>query len=291
MATTSQLVVGNVDIHTIFDDIISFLDNIHLGQEDGQPTSKYRLQVGVLKLRLCRWRDVVMEFFEANEEPIDGPTVGQFFQNQLVDMKNLYKENTKETDPDDCMARELNSLSRGHYGQPRSTRRHPIIDCEELMVKLANIVERMEDHIHAEKFSDRLAVMRFRDMASILGSAARPDYRRLRDSSLSIDRKFVTLFINTDNHQYCNVTSTIDGRLRVGDSTIRHGWTILVPGASHTYMDVRGKLGWDELRNMYSGPDTEVAKLRAGASGVETIKKSEVDDDDDDGNGDKTVHI
>lgn len=228
MAGTSSVVVGSIDIKDLFHDIVTFLNTIHISQENGQPVSQCFLQVAMFKLRLSRWCSAIVEFTKANDEPTNNQSLGEFLRSDLLKMKNMYEEDAEETNatpttaPNDWMVRRLNNLSRAHYRLPRSsspsTRSCSEVDCDDLMAGLAGIMDGVEGRIKARKFSNRLAEMRLEDAGPFLAIATKSEVLRLRESALLVDREFATLlFDNGGGHKYQGII--LNGRGFVGDRT------------------------------------------------------------------------
>ncbi|GAP89902.1 hypothetical protein SAMD00023353_4400020 [Rosellinia necatrix] len=225
-----------------FDKIVRYLEHVRINNRVGHNNLAYHLELGILKLRLCRcYKGIVSG---------ELPHVGGFsIENELQSINvslpgNVQLQGKPSTSFDNWMVKELDLLSQKYYNHDPTKSDLTGVDegiLEDFRVQILSVTKLLEE---ASMFGARydlgdIYTMRCQDSEHIRCrfEATAADLQRLQYSAQTVDREFAELF---------------DYKI-----SVNAGRAEVEGAASVTYEDV-GNGGSQGMENFRASYDTQV---------------------------------
>jgi hypothetical protein len=242
MAATFSLKIGKIDLADSFHDIIDCFDHTECDKNDEA------LQLGLLKLRLCRWRNASVQLtWTSNETPEGADT--NLFGVLLDSIKTSLESGAERADVsppvketctagakqlgDHWLAEMLDGLAAQHQGpsrQPSSADSRPktAVPRATLMV-----VKGFIDRLEVVELRRKLAELRNLDANALKmhDQACEKDINLLKASAVAVDPEFGTL-LRWGGGSYSNII--------VGDDAIGHYGNNIASGETSTRATYQG---------------------------------------------------
>jgi hypothetical protein len=252
MQEALELVVGRFNLTNTFNEAINYLRCFLLSST---PTEQHHLRLAILNLRLCRWRNAVVQLVLAQEP--EAQTLNGFLINlYLGSVEQLLKQGVSAADASEpsvtgttasdggWLVPVLQTLSRKHRGPVYQLTTGPTwtIDVRRIEDMITNISAIM-DNLETTELDQRLEHLRSEDVYEIERHprANEQDIYHLKASAVGVDTKLAGL-LRFGGHQYERTTAGDKAQLHQGDKFAKD-YKGQARGAHHSYRNttVRGE--------------------------------------------------